>query len=65
MRKNKMSTSQRLYDSEITPERIAEITRRARIERSQALWRILGSLFRSRASDDLPETLQAAAGRRC
>ena len=60
-----MITSPKLYGNEITPERIAEITRRARIERSQALWRILGTIFRSRASDDLPENLDAAARPRC
>lgn len=37
---------------DITPERIAEITRRAHRERSQAMWRLLQGIFRSRAADD-------------
>jgi hypothetical protein len=49
-----MKTSPRFYDDEITPERIAEVTRRARIERSQAVWRLLEGIFKSRASDAVP-----------
>lgn len=58
-----MSTP-RFYASEITPEEIEKITQKARRERSEALWRILQSIFGSRAADDeLPKTLGTAAPR--
>lgn len=44
---------------EVTPELIAEITRRAHIERSQAVWRILQSVFGSRRDEE--EAPEAAA----
>jgi hypothetical protein len=55
-----MSTSSTYYGAEITPERIAEITRRAHRERSQAMWRLLEGIFKSRVSDELPQPLGAA-----
>ncbi|MGE5513034.1 MAG: hypothetical protein ACM31O_17515 [Bacteroidota bacterium] len=42
---------------EPTPELIAEITRRARIERSRALWQLLQGMFGSHAADDEPARL--------
>jgi hypothetical protein len=36
---------------EITPERIAEITRRARVERSKAVWELLQRMFANRADE--------------
>ena len=56
-----MSTSPTYYGTEITPERIAEITRRAHHERSQAMWRLLEGIFKSRASDELPHTAGSCA----
>ena len=44
-----MNTSPTYYGTEITPETIAEITRRAHHERSQAMWRLLEGIFKSRA----------------
>lgn len=52
------STSSTFVD--ITPERIAQITQRARKERSEAMWRLLADIFRSRAADDLPEAVGTA-----
>lgn len=55
-----MNTSPTYYGTEITPERIAEITRRAHRERSQAMWRLLEGIFKSRASDEPSHPLGAA-----
>jgi hypothetical protein len=57
--------STKFYDYEITPERIAEVTRRARIERSQALWRILDGIFKSRASQEPLKPFGAAPKPSC
>jgi hypothetical protein len=38
----------------VTPELVEEITRRARRERSKALWRILQGVFANRRDDHAP-----------
>lgn len=50
-----MGTYQATPRREATPELIAEITRRAHLERSQAVWRMLQSVFGSHRDEEVPE----------
>jgi hypothetical protein len=63
--KNKMKTHPSRRSMEIAPLHIGEITRRARRERSEMVWRLLQNLFGNRAADQGPIFADNAAKAQC
>jgi hypothetical protein len=50
---------------EIAPLHVGEISRRARRERSEAVWRLLQSIFSNRAAEKGPMLVGDAAKAQC
>jgi hypothetical protein len=63
--KNKMKNQPSRRSMEIAPMHVGEISRRARRERSESVWRLLQNIFSNRAAENGPTLCDVGKAQGC